>query len=339
MAVDTLGSASFGTVVLTLWGALCTAPSWRTCTLLACGWALATDRHTLTTSVWRTGATTGKHFARCSVCLGGPLSQQRWPLWGAVIRLAVPCLPAGEVLRVSCDDTTQPKAGRPREGRDRSRHGAGAARQADRTRRGVHGVLGLRPMPRTRWPGHARSVPGGGARSRQAPPAQTRTVPSQARRQLARALLACVAAQGPGRRLRRRADGGDATQDAVRPWPKAAPGVGRCPIRGTRDARPPLPTTQRRGAPRKQGARMGAPKTRGQTATGWTPPPSAAGAELHAWEGRWQAGCPGRRVRVVGRRRQGQAPSTGPGQKTPPPASAAFFTTDRTWSAAESVRE
>src|SRR5712671_6350189 len=78
MAVDTLGSSSFGTVVLTLWGALCTAPSWRTCTLLACGWALATDRHTLTTSLWRTGATTVKHLSRCSVCLGGPLSQQRW---------------------------------------------------------------------------------------------------------------------------------------------------------------------------------------------------------------------------------------------------------------------
>src|SRR5712691_2694566 len=123
MAVDTLGSSSFGTVVLTLCGALCTAPAWRTFPLLACGGALATDRPTLTTSVWRPGATTGKHFARCSVCLGCPLSTPRWPLWGAGIRLAVQGIPAGEVLRVSCDDTTQQKAGRPRAGRDRSRHG------------------------------------------------------------------------------------------------------------------------------------------------------------------------------------------------------------------------
>ena len=64
------------------------APSWHTCTALACGWALAGDRHTITTYVWLTGATTVKHFARFSVSLGCPLSHQRWQLWGAVIRLA-----------------------------------------------------------------------------------------------------------------------------------------------------------------------------------------------------------------------------------------------------------
>jgi len=49
IAVDTFVHSSFGTVVMTLFHGLFTAPSWHTFTLLACGWALATDRHTITT--------------------------------------------------------------------------------------------------------------------------------------------------------------------------------------------------------------------------------------------------------------------------------------------------
>ena len=49
MAVDTFVHSSFGTVVMTLFHSLFTAPSWETFTTLACGWALATDRHTITT--------------------------------------------------------------------------------------------------------------------------------------------------------------------------------------------------------------------------------------------------------------------------------------------------
>jgi hypothetical protein len=64
IAVDTCGSSSFGTVVMTLFQGLFTTPSWHTCTSLACGWALATDRHAITTSVWLTGATAVTHFSR-----------------------------------------------------------------------------------------------------------------------------------------------------------------------------------------------------------------------------------------------------------------------------------
>ena len=128
--MDTLVHSSFGTVVMTLLQGFFTAPSGQTFPSLACGWSVATDRHTLTTSVWLTGAATGKHFSRFSVFRGGPLSHRRWQLWGAVIRLAVPCVPAGEVMRVLCDATTKKKAGTPIEGLARSRHGAGSARQA-----------------------------------------------------------------------------------------------------------------------------------------------------------------------------------------------------------------
>src|SRR5205814_10554654 len=136
IAVDPFVHASFGTVVMTLFQGICTAPAWHTCTSLACGWALAGDRHTITTSLWRIGAATSKHFSRFSVCLGGPLSHHRWHLSAAVIRLAAQFIPAGEVMRVSCDDTTKKKAGTHLEGLARYRHGAGSARQAYRTLRG-----------------------------------------------------------------------------------------------------------------------------------------------------------------------------------------------------------
>jgi len=49
IAVDTLLHSSFGAVGMTLFHDLFTAPSWPTLTYWACGWALAGDRHTLTT--------------------------------------------------------------------------------------------------------------------------------------------------------------------------------------------------------------------------------------------------------------------------------------------------
>jgi hypothetical protein len=74
------------------------APAWPSFVRLACGGALATDRHTIPTYWWLTGATTVQHFSRFSVFLGGPLYTQRWPLWGAVIRQAAPLVPEGESL-------------------------------------------------------------------------------------------------------------------------------------------------------------------------------------------------------------------------------------------------
>jgi hypothetical protein len=266
IAVDTFLHSSFGTVVLPLFHDLFTAPSWRTFTLLACGWALATDRHTMTTYLWLTGATTVKHFSRFYIFLGCPLSNQRWHLWGAVIRLAVQCVPAGEAMRVSFDDTTKKKAGRHMEGLDRYRHGAGSARQAYRTLRGLNFVLGLMHLPLTRWPGHFLSVPVGCELYRKAPQAQTRNVPYQSRSQLTRTLLDFVAEQMPGRPIRSLADGGYATKDYVRQVPKATQVVGRFPISGKLYDLPPPPTATRRGAPRKKGALLGSPKTLVQTA-------------------------------------------------------------------------
>ena len=154
IAVDTFIHSSFGTVVMTLFQGIFTAPSWQTFTYLACGWALAGDRHTITTYVWLTGAATVKHFSRFYVFLGCPLYHKRWQLWGAVIRFAAQWVPEGEVIRVSFDDTTKKKAGTHIEGLARYRNGAGSARQEYRTLRGVNFVLGIMhiPLQALAWP-------------------------------------------------------------------------------------------------------------------------------------------------------------------------------------------
>jgi hypothetical protein len=339
IAVDTFVHSSFGTVVMTLFQDLFTAPSWRTFTLLACGWALATDRHTITTYLWLTGATAVKHFSRFYVFLGCPLYQQRWHLWGAVIRLAAQFVPEGEVIRVSFDDTTKKKAGTHIEGLARYRNGAGSARQEYRTLRGVNFVLGIMHIPLTRWPGHCLSVPVGCEFSLKAPQAQTLHVPYQSRSQLARTILDFVAAQLPGRSIRSVADGGYATKDYVRQLPKTAHSVGRFPISAKLYELPPPPTPKRRGAPRKKGDLIGSPKTVAQTATGWAPHPSEAGAEIQAWDGLWHPVLPGRLLRVVVVRRDATRATPRRGYRKPPPAVEAFFTTDLSLSAQELLSE
>jgi hypothetical protein len=335
IAVDTFVYSSFGTLVMTLFQGFFTAPSWQTFTSLACGWALATDRHTITTYLWLTGATTVKHFSRFYVFLGCPLYQQRWHLWGAVIRLAAQFVPEGAVIRVSFDDTTKKKAGTHIEGLARYRNGAGSARQEYRTLRGVNFVLGIMHIPLTRWPGHCLSVPVGCELYLKAPQAQTLHVPYQSRSQLARAILDFVAEQLPGRSIQSLADGGYATKDYVRQLPKAAHIVGRFPISAKLYELPPPPMPKRRGAPRQKGDLIGLPKTLAQTATGWGPHPSEAGAEIQAWCGLWHPVLPERLLRVVVVRRDATRATPRRGQRKPPPAVEAFFTTDLSLSAQE----
>ena len=241
IAVDTFVHSSFGTVVMTLFQGLFTAPSWQTFTFWPVAGPWPRDRHTITTYLWLTGATTVKHFSRFYVFLGCPLYHKRWHLWGAVIRLAAQFVPEGEVIRVSFDDTTKKKAGRHIEGLARYRNGAGSARQEYRTLRGVNFVLGIMHIPLTRWPGHCLSVPVGCELYLKATASPTLNVPYQSRSQLARDILDFVAEQLPGRPIRSLADGGYATKDYVRQLPKAAHVVGRFPISAKLYELPPPP--------------------------------------------------------------------------------------------------
>ena len=214
--MDTFVVSSFGTFVMGLLHGLFPAPSWQSFALLAGGWALPTDRHTITTSVWLTGATTVKHFSRFYVFLGCPLYTQRWHLWGAVIRQAARLVPEGEVMAVAFDETTKQKAGRHIEGLGRYRNGAGSARQAYRTLRGLNFVVGIMRMPLTRWPGHSLSVPIGLELYLKPDQAKALNRPYRSRSQLARDILDFLAEQVPGRPIRSLADGGDATKDYTR---------------------------------------------------------------------------------------------------------------------------
>jgi hypothetical protein len=254
-----------------LFQGLFTAPSWQSFSFLACGWALTTDRHTITTYLWLTGATTVKHFSRFYVFLGCPLYTQRWHLWGAIIRQAARFVPEGEVIGVTFDDTTKKKAGTHIEGLGRYRNGAGSARQEYRTLRGLNFVLGIMRIPLTRWPGHSLSVPIGLELYLKPDQAKALNVPYRSRSQLARDILDFMAAQVPGRPIRSLADGGYATRDYARQWPEAAHVVGRFPISAKLYTLPPTPTQKRRGAPRKTGDLIGSPKTLVQTSQGWSP--------------------------------------------------------------------
>jgi DDE superfamily endonuclease len=339
IAVDTFVSSSFGTVVMTLFQGLFTAPSWQTFTSLACGWTLAGDRHTITTYLWLTGATTVKHFSRFYVFLGCPLYNKRWSLWGAVIRLAAQFVPEGEVIRVVFDDTTKKKAGTHIEGLDRYRNGAGSARQEYRTLRGLNFVLGIMRIPLQRWPGHWLSVPVGLELYLKPAQALKLQVPYRSRSQLARDMLDFMAQQLPGRHLRALADGGYATKDYVRQLPDTAHVVGRFPINAKLYKLPPQPIQKRRGAPRKKGDVIGSPTTLAQTAKGWSPHPSEKGAEVQTWCGLWHSVLPGQLIRIVVVRRDATRCTKRAGQRKPPPEVEAFFTPDLTLSPQDILNE
>jgi hypothetical protein len=324
---------------MTLFQGIFTAPSWQTFTSLAWGWALARDRHTITTDLWLTSATAVKHFSRFYVFLSCPLYDRRWPLWGTVIRRAARGVPDDEVIRVIVDDSPKKKAGRQIEGSDRYRNGAGSARQAYRTLRGLNFVLGLMPLPLKRWPGHRLSVPVGFELYLKPEQAHTLNVPYRSRSQLARDILDFVAEQWPGHHIQTVADGGYATQDYIRHWPDAVHAVGRFPISAKRYELPPKPPQKRRGAPRKKGHLIGSPKTVAKTATGWTPHPSEAGTEVHAWCGLGHSVWPGRLIRVVVVRRDAARCPKKPGQRKPSPPVEALFTTDLSWSTTAILRE
>ncbi len=337
--MDTFLSLSFGTLLMNLFQELFTAPSWQTFTYLACGWTLTTDRHTITTYLWLTGATAVKPFSRFYVFLGCPLYHKRWLLWGAIIRHAAQFVPEDEVIRVLFDDTTKKKAGRHIEGLDRYRNGAGTARQEYRTLRGLNFVLGLMRIPLKRWPGHHLSVPIGLELYLKEEQAQKLGVPYRSRSQLARDILDFAAEQLPERRLRSLADGGYSTKEYVRELPDSAHAVGRFPISAKLYDLPPTPEQKRRGAPRKKGDLIGSPKTLAETHEGWLPHPTEAGAEIQAWFGLWHSVLPGRLIRVVVLRRDPNCLRKKPGQRKPLPAIEALFSIDLSLSADDIVRE
>jgi hypothetical protein len=320
--------SSFGLFVMDLFHGLFTAPSWQTFTLLTCGWVLASERHTITTYLWLTGATTVKHFSRFYVFLGGALYQRRWQLWARVIRLAAQWVPPEAPIVIEVDDSTKKKAGCQIEGVDCYRNGAGSARQEYRTLRGLNFVWGIMRVPLRQWPGHCVSVPIGLSLYLKEAQARKLQLPYRSRSALAREIVDFVAGQLPERRIQGLAAGGYATKEYLRGLPAAVHVVSRMLITGKLYAPPPKPEGSQRGRPPKKGPLLGSPQTFARKRHGWQPHPTEAGALVQAWEGLWHTVLPGRVIRVVVVRRPRRMRSRHAGQHRPPPPVEAFFTTD-----------
>jgi hypothetical protein len=325
--------SSFGVFVMGLFAGLFTTPSWQTFTVLAYGWAVASgERQTITTYLWLTGATTGKHFSCFYRFLGGALYQARWPLWARIIRCAAQGVPAEAVIVLIVDDSTKKKAGRKIEGVGHYRNGAGSARQEYRTLRGLNFVWGLMRVPVPGWPSQRVSIPIGLSLYLKAEQADKLQLPYQSRSTLAREIVDFVAAQLPTRRIRVLSDGGYATKDYLQQLPATVDVVSRMLITGKLYALPPQRLTPRRGCPPKKGPLLGSPKTLTRKRRGWHPHPTEAEALVQAWDGLWQAVLPGRVLRVVVVRRPTPIRARKPGPRKPLPAVEAFFTTDLTLS-------
>jgi DDE superfamily endonuclease len=324
--------SSFGLFVMGLFAGLFTAPSWQTFLLLTCGWALTSERHTLTSYLWLTGATTVKHFSRFYVFLGGALYQARWQLWARIIRRAAQWVPAEAPIVIEVDDSTKKKAGTHIEGVDRYRNGAGSARQEYRTLRGLNFVWGIMRVPLSLWPPHCLSVPIGLSLYLKEGQAGKLQMPYRSRSALAREIVDFVAAQLPERQIRALGDGGYATKEYLRRLPATVHVVSRMLITGKLYELPPQPTGSRRGRPPTKGKGLGSPKTLARKRHGWQPHPTEAGATVQAWEGLWQSVLPARVIRVVVVRRPAAQRPHKPGHRKPPPPLEAFFTTDLTLS-------
>jgi hypothetical protein len=320
--------SSFGCFVMNLVQGLFTAPSWQTFGLLAWGWTMASERHTITTYLWLTGATTAKHFSRFYVFLGGALYNARWQLWARLIRLAARWVPAEDPIVIVVDDSTKKKAGRQIEGVDRYRNGAGTARQEYRMLRGLNFVWGIMRVPLRQWPGHWVSVPIGLSLYLKEAQARKLQLPYRSRSALAREIVDFVAAQLPDRRIQGLGAGGYATKEYLQALPASVPVVSRMLLTGNLYAPPPQPHGSQRGRPPKKGPLLGSPKTFARKQHGWHPHPTEAGALVQAWEGVWHTVLPGRVIRVVVVRRPRRQRSRHAGQHRPPPPVEAFFTTD-----------
>jgi len=298
-AVDAFLTSSFGTVVMTLWHGVLSAPSWHNFTYLAYGWALACGRQTITTYLWGSGAAQVKHFSRYYAFLGGALYQRRDQLWTRVIRWGASLVPADAVIHVRLDDATMKKTGRHIQGAAHYRNGAGTARQEYRTLWGINLVWAIMRISLTRWPGHHLSLPIGLELYLKAPLATKLKRPYHSRSALARRIVDHVAAALPTRTIRVATDGGYATQAFLRDLPSNVEVVGRFLLTAKLYQLPPPRVKGQRGAPRKKGHLIGSPKTLAMAAAGWQPHPQEAGVFIQSWVGLWHSVLPGRPIRIV----------------------------------------
>jgi hypothetical protein len=318
--------------VMVLFQPLFTASAWQSFSVLAWGWALSTQRHTLSNYLWLTGATTLKHFSRFYVFLGRPLYKVRWQLWARIMQQADTRMHHDAPLVLVIDDFTKKKSGRHIEGLDHYRNSAGSARQEYRTLRGVNFVLGVMRLPLSHWPDYRITLPIGLELYLKAPWANKLQVAYRSRSLLAREIVDCVAKTLPERAIRVLTDGGYATKEFLRHLPRTVEVVSRLLISAQLYELPQPPKQRHPGRPPRKGKPLGSPKTFARKRKAWREPPTEAGAKVQSWVALWHSVLPGRPIRVVVVCRPAGKKAKTSGQRKPRPLVEAFFTTELTLS-------
>jgi hypothetical protein len=182
-------------------------------------------------------------------------------------------------------------------------------------------------VPVPGWPGQRVRGPLGLSLYLTAADARKLNRPSQTRSVLARAIVDCIAAQRPTRRIRGLSEGGYATTEGLQPLPASVEVGSRRLLTGKLSA-PPLPrATARRGGHPRKALGGGAPKPLARKRSGWQPHPTEAAAFVPAWTGRRPPVLPGRLRRVVVVRRPKLLRARKLGQRKPPPPVEAVFST------------
>lgn len=317
---------------MALFQPLFSASAWQSFSVLACGWALSTQRHTLSHYLWLTGATTLKHFSRFYVFIGGPLYKARQQRWTRIIRHAAAQTPQDEPIVMELDDFTKKKAGRHIEGLDRYRNAAGSPRQEYRTLRGVNFVLGVMRLPLAKWPQHRVTLPIGLALYLKKPRANWLKQPYHSRSAWAREIVDFVAMTLPERAIRVVADGGYAPKEFLRRLPEAVHVISRLLITAQLYEFPPPRIKPGPGRPASKGKPLGSAQTLARKRKGWSDHPSEAGTKVQSWIGLWHRVLPGRPIRVVIVRRKASTKRRKSTQRKPRPLVEAFFTTALTLS-------
>lgn len=279
-----------------------TAPSQQSFMALALGWTFAMGRHTIATYLWRSAATSLKHFTRFYIFLGAPFHGAQDKLFDRVIQLAVRHMPEEEPIRVYFDETTCKKSGRHIEGTSRYRNGAGSARQEYRTLFGLNFVLGILRLPLTAWPSNEAyvSLPVGLRLYLKKSEAEQLNRSYHSRSELARQILDRVAEQvGPNQTVLSVQDGDYSTKTFLRGLPENVEVVGRLPIDSKLYEAPSERPPGKPGPQPRKGELIGSAKTLAQKDDSFQPHPNEEGAEVHVTCGIWDSVLPEVLLRVV----------------------------------------
>lgn len=321
-AVDQFNKSSFGIYLMNLFAHFFIPQSLQSFMVLARGWSLASNRHTISTYLWLSGAVSHKHFSRYYAFLSGRFFKVMEKLWARVILLAVSFIPPDQVLHMKIDSTTKKKCGQKIHGRDSFRNGAGTAHQEYRTLLGLHFVYAILAIPVTIFTStYSLNIPVGIKLYLREHWAEEPDVSFQSKSQLARAIIDQVANLLPQRRICVSADGDYATKAFLRGLPPLVHIVGRFPI-DSKLYLMPVPS-QYKGSGRRpeKGKLIGSPITLSTKKSGWLPYPHEKDAQIQIFQGIWHSVLPKKKIKVVVVKRTNA-------QKTKRKELEAFFTTD-----------